>query len=416
MLSTSPAARIKADKPILPAQSDSAHRAAAVNVAAAPVSLDYAIVSTREDLDALAAEWDALFARAGRGTQLFQTFGWCWHWCNHYLDDHHSLAVATARHKGRLALVWPMVVKRVAGAVQLSAMGDPVSQYSDALVEPSPYAGQQLKQAWHALVALVRPDLVWLPNVRSDAAIAPIVSSLGGLVALRRQAPYIDLGGNARLDSPMSHQSASCRKKQRAAARRLAKVGSVAFIEHNDSAASSKIATGAIDMKRQQLSERGLLSPTFADPRLRRFFADVAGSSRHRTGTRALALSCNGERVAIDILVAAKDHIATHVIAYDARFSKEEVGWQLLSHAIGKVRAEGFRTFDLMAPADPYKLRWADGIVDVIDWVVPVTKKGAVVARIRALIVRPLLKRLARALPRRLCSSVAGLYYRRAVS
>lgn len=391
-------------------------RTATVNVAAAPVFLDYAIVSTRDGLDALATEWDALFARAGRGAQLFQTFAWCWHWCNHYLDGRQSLAVVTGRHKGRLVLVWPMVVTRVAGAVQLSAMGNPVSQYSDALVEPSACAVRQLKEAWRVLIARILPDLVWLPNVRDDATIAPIVRAFGGLVAQHRQAPYIDLGGSANSDALVRHQSASCRKKQRAAARRLAKAGPVAFVEPHDSVASATLAAGAIDMKRRQLAERGILSPTFADRRLRNFFADVAGASGNPAGTHALALACNGEPTAIDILVACDDHVATHVIAYDARFSKEEVGWQLLSHAIGKAHAEGYRTFDLMAPADPYKLRWADGTVDVIDWVVPLTRKGAVVGRLYTLRVRPLLKRLARALPAWLCRGVAGLYYRRAIS
>jgi CelD/BcsL family acetyltransferase involved in cellulose biosynthesis len=376
--------------------------------------LDYAIVSTRDGFDGLATEWDTLFDRAGRGSQLFQTFGWCWHWCNHYLDGNRVLAVATGRREGRLVLVWPFVVNRTAGLVQLSAMGDPVSQYSDALIEPSPDAELRLGEAWRHLLAHIRPDLVWLPHVRADAAIAPIMSALGGLAAQRQRAPYVDLDCVADGGAVSRLQSSRALKKQRAAARRLAKLGTVSFSEPAGPAQSSTLAASAVDMKRQQLAERGLLSPAFADRRMRDFFADVALGHGHDTETQVVALDCNGERAAIDILLACKDRVATHIVAYDQRFSKENAGWQLLNHAIAKARAEGYRTFDLLAPADPYKLRCADGSVEVIDWAFPISMKGALYARLYPMLVRPILKRLSRALPHWLRRAVAGRYYRRA--
>jgi CelD/BcsL family acetyltransferase involved in cellulose biosynthesis len=414
MRSTS--AAVRTVDPTSCAAIDRTHALSTVNVAEACGPLDYAIVSTRDGFDALATEWDTLFARAGHGSQLFQTFGWCWHWCNHYLDGDQTLAIATGRREGRLVLVWPLVVNRLAGLVQLTAMGDPVSQYSDALLEPSPDAALQLEGAWRSLLAQTRPDLVLLPHVRADAAIAPIMNALGGLVAQRQWAPYVDLGSEADDAAVSRLQSSRLRKKQRAAARRLAKLGAISFSEHSDSAQSSALAADAVDMKRHQLAERGLLSPTFSDRRLRAFFADAALGHGHDAGARMLALDCNGERAAIDILVACKDRIATHIVAYDPRFSKENVGWQLLNHAIATAHADGYRTFDLLAPADPYKLRWADGSVEVIDWVLPVSMKGALYARLYPMLARPLLKRLARALPQWLTRVVAGRYYRRATS
>ena len=380
--------------------------------------LDYAIIESRTGFDALAAEWDALFQRAGRGTQLFQSHGWCWHWCNHYLrsaNGRTSLAIVTGRQKGRLALVWPMVATRRLGVVQLTSMGDPVSQYSDALVEPSTHVLHQLEEAWQHLLDAVKPDLVWLAHVRADAAIAPIMPRLGCLVAQREKAPFVDLASASDIEALLRRQSVQLRKKHRAAVRRLAKAGPVTFADLADGGTEAgELAAAAIDMKRGQLSERGILSPTFTDARLRRFFTDAAHGRGHQTGARVLALDSNGERAAADILVACKDCIATHVIAYDPRFAKDSVGWQLLYHAIGKAYAEGYRTFDLMAPADDYKLRWADGCVDVIDWVLPVTRKGAIFARLYPMLARPLLKRIARSMPQELRRRIARRCYSRA--
>ena len=42
----------------------------------------YALITKRSDFDALEDDWNALFARAGRPTQVFQSFNWNWHWAN----------------------------------------------------------------------------------------------------------------------------------------------------------------------------------------------------------------------------------------------------------------------------------------------------------------------------------------------
>ena len=56
---------------------------------------------------------ERLFQRAGQGTQMFQTFNWLWHWCNHFAGEGSGvqLSIVTARRNGRLVLVWPLARK-----------------------------------------------------------------------------------------------------------------------------------------------------------------------------------------------------------------------------------------------------------------------------------------------------------------
>src|SRR5262249_19714182 len=58
---------------------------------------EFSLISDRADFDALEEEWNALFARAGRPHQLFQTHGWLHHWANHYLDHRTRLSILGAR-------------------------------------------------------------------------------------------------------------------------------------------------------------------------------------------------------------------------------------------------------------------------------------------------------------------------------
>ena len=129
------------------------------------------------------------------------------------LTPKETLAIVTGRRSGRLVLVWPLVVERGTGVVKLTSMGAPVSQYSDALIEPSIEAPQQLRDAWDKVVSAVKPDLVWLPRVRDDAAIAPLMKDIGALATQRMEAPYIDLRDTPDLDTYMGRRSPQARKK-----------------------------------------------------------------------------------------------------------------------------------------------------------------------------------------------------------
>ena len=57
----------------------------AADFEAAPEACTFALITDRAGFDALETDWNDLFWRAGRGSQIFQTFNWNWHWSNHYL-------------------------------------------------------------------------------------------------------------------------------------------------------------------------------------------------------------------------------------------------------------------------------------------------------------------------------------------
>src|SRR5262249_29689814 len=90
---------------------------------------EFAVIADRARFDALEEEWNALFERAGRPHQLFQTYGWLHHWANHYLDDQTRLSIVVARQDGRLVMIWPLIAIRAVGLTRLCWMGEPVSQY-----------------------------------------------------------------------------------------------------------------------------------------------------------------------------------------------------------------------------------------------------------------------------------------------
>ena len=107
----------------------------------------------------------------------------------------------------------------------------------------------------------------------------------------------------------------------------------------------------------------------------------------------------NRHLAAADIFLGCKDRAALHVVAYDLEYEKASVGSLLLQQAIAEAFNAGYRTFDFLAPADDYKMRWADGVVGVSDWVLPRSRKGRAFARFYLGLARPTVRAAFDALP-----------------
>lgn len=380
---------------------------------------EFTIISTRAAFDALESDWNDLFERSGRGTQIFQTFNWCWHWCNHYLESEsdeqpdETLAIVTGRRDGRLVLVCPFVVKQVAGLRQLNWMGAPVSQYGDVLIEDGGNTLQLLRDAWRFVQTEIAPDVARFRKVRDDAAILPLLAELNARSIEQLEAPYLDISSASDFATYEQRYSPRSRRNRRRLGRRLAERGELVFEHLTQGERAKEVARQAIAMKRVWLKDRGLVAPAFADPRMDRFFAAVAEAGERPVGCEVSALLSDGEPTAIEIAFHAKDRIVMHVIVFNLEFEKSGAGVLLLEKTIANSFGGECRTFDLLAPADGYKLDWADATVGVNDWVLASSAKGWAYDRIYLGMVRRSVKEMLAVLPKDLRRTVAARFLSR---
>lgn len=390
--------RAQADADAQPAPGPHGPRAAAR-------SCEFQLITDRAGFDALEEEWNELFARAGRGTQVFQTFNWLWHWANHYLaapdaaEQGPGLAVVTGRRDGRLVMVWPLVRMHDRGVVRLTWMGEPVSQYGDVLVDDMADTPVVLRAAWDFIVGHADADVIRLRKIRTDAAVAPLMAEIGAEVTEEATAPYLDLRAAGSFDTLEQRVSPSLRRNRKRQRRRLEDLGAVALECHTEGARARSLTVEAMRLKKIWLKRRGLVSPALADPRAQRFFEAVAEATSHPAGCHVLTLTANGTPAAIEVGVHCKDRTAIHVIVYDLAFERVAAGALLMQESISRAFDAGLACYDFLAPADPYKFEWADGIVSVRDWAVPLTLKGRLYASLYLGLVRSLAKRALTALP-----------------
>ncbi|MEQ1710978.1 MAG: GNAT family N-acetyltransferase [Hyphomicrobium sp.] len=377
-------------------------------------ALSFEIVTERSGFDALEADWNALFQRAGRAVQAFQSFNWLWHWANHYLTPAAStrLAIVTVRRGGVLILVWPLVRERTAGLDCLAWMGAPVSQYGDVVIDDLTDAAAVLRASWVFIAERLAPDLVRLRKVRSDAAVAPLLAEIGTSSSERQQAPYIDLASAPDFETYETRYPAKARKNRRRQMRRLEERGAVEFETKAGGAVARELAQLGLALKRTWLADKGLVSPALADERMSRFIADAADGCHRSTGCRVSALRSAGEAAAIEIAFACKGRLLVHVIVYGREFEKAGAGNLLVEESLRRAKADGFDTFDLLAPGDAYKMDWADGAVAVEDFAIELSRAGRLYATVYLGFVRQRLKAVVTSLPasvRRLVASSYGI-------
>jgi len=374
------------------------------------------VLTRRAELDALAADWGDLFERCGKPHQVFQTFGWMWHWANHFLADGQgsdtALRLVTLRQDGRLVLVWPLVEERRLTLRRLCWAGEPVSQYGDVLVEDGPETGELLRTAWREILVRLRPDVVCLRKVRADAVVAPLMAEIGARALERATAPYLDLSSAPTFEAYEQRYSAKARRNRRRLLRRLEERGPLSFdrAEPGSAAAGCRVEL-AVVMKRSWLKDRGLVSPALADPRTARFFRDAAGSAAHATGSEVLTLTSGGETAAVSVSFACKDRLMGHLIVYGLKFEKAGAGCLVIGEMIRQAKSNGIRIFDLMAPGDAYKTDWADGATAVVDHMVPVSLAGRLWTCAAQTLSRRRIKAALAAMPtplRRLLSAAAA--------
>jgi CelD/BcsL family acetyltransferase involved in cellulose biosynthesis len=367
----------------------------------------FTVIADRADFAALEQEWNSLFARAGRPHQLFQAYDWLRLWADHYLDERTRLSIVTARQRGRLVMIWPLVATRRAGLTGLCWMGEPVSQYGDALVEDGPERSDLLSQGW-AFVKSLGADFIHLRKTREDAVVFALLQEAGARSIATAAAPYLDLASAPDYETYQQRYPAKQRARRRSLLRRLQERGSVVF-ERPGSGPATDLVVQALQLKQKWLMARGVVAPVLQDSRFGRFLLDAA----NRGGTpavRVCAVCCNGETAAVEVSLECKNHRVAYLISYDIALAPYGVGVIAAEDSIRSAHASGLARFDLLTPADAYKLQWSDASVEVHDWAMPFSPAGKIYVSVWLAVVKERMKRAVKKWPAWLRRSLAGLY------
>lgn len=337
-------------------------------------------LASPEAIDASAAAWRALEAETPEATG-FQSFTWCRAWIEAACEEGLAFRVVALRVDGRLAMLWPLQVERRFGARILRWLGEPMTQYGDALALASDER-TRWRDAVLAEIARWRDvDLIALTKLRRDGVLAS-----GGLELARcgekLAAPFVELRA---LHSPR-RESKSARRRRR----RLTAFGQVRPEQAATASRVGELVWMALAQKQDWLRERGFFSRGLSH-RATSSFLDLLAQGDL---LRLHALTAGPHVAAIDIGFVRRGAYRSLIGSYDLRYAEGAPGRALTTLLIDRCAAEGLAIYDFLAPADPYKIEFADGATPIGAHFEPLSLKGHVAAFVLTR-MRPMAKRLA---------------------
>ena len=348
------------------------------------------IIQTEQQFNTLETDWNNLFQSAGRGPHLFQTYNWLWHWIKEQAPS--NLCILTGRIEGELVLVAPLILENKSGIKIIKWAGEPVSQYGDILIKNHIDNLQWLKQGFTYLKETIAPDLYYLRKTRFDASIHPLLENYNATIVEETVAPYIEILGATTFTEFNKRYSQRSRKSKRRHRRKLEEKGNLSFSLFKEGAEALKAATHAIHLKRQWLTELGIISPAFKGDFFDRFFKRSTQENDHPAGLRVSQLSLNEQPVALEIGVMNGTYYGAHLGAYDRTYIAHSPGSLQMQDTIAALIDEQVEIIDLFAPGDNYKFEWTDKSIPVYDFSFNLTLKGKIYEKIYLKLLRPKLK------------------------
>ncbi len=356
-------------------------------------------------LEALEGEWNALFDRCGHCFHIFQTFNWCWHWCDVFLPSKESgdlfpqLRILTVREHGRLVSIWPLVVTKNSGLRCLTWLGAPVSQYGDVLAEDRVGRDDMLSASLQYLRNNSDVDLFQFWKVRKDALIFPVLNEKGAVVTQVQDAPYVNLAAFSTMEDYEKTLSKKRIKNRRRVRRKLDELGSLGFHTLNEGPDASKMIDVLLEFKRNWMRESGLVSSALDDHRTDTFFKNLAKDEKRKTGLELRSLSCGDDVAAMELGFRCYGRYVVHVITYNKAYQKYGAGTILSEHTIAELNDGGMEIVDFMAPGDGFKYEWCSQSVEVRDFAMPLSVRGRIWTRVYLGFLRERMKKLLAAMP-----------------
>ncbi len=345
-------------------------------------SITFSVATSIAELHALQSEWRALFARAGAGSQIFQQFDWLAHWSDHYLNDAPVLQphILVGRCEGRIVTIWPLVLRRRMGIATLTWMGLPASQYGDVLIEQHRDRDNWLLESWAHLIGTPDLDAIVLRKIRSDSVVSGLLEAKRFRLHNATQAPFIDLETYQCPEEFAARLSSKERRERRRQRRLLGAAGTVDFRMLDAGPEAQSAVADALVFKKAWLSRRGIASAAFADERLQRFFMGISSDASGSAGCCVSVLRAGNAIAAVEIGFRCKGRHVAHVGAFNPEFERCGAGTLQCEDTIAHCIEDGIRTYDLLAPADDYKMSLTDRAVTVGSYAHGMTMPGRLYA------------------------------------
>jgi CelD/BcsL family acetyltransferase involved in cellulose biosynthesis len=373
------------------------------------------LVDTLSGMEAVADAWRALETRAGTPLGYFQTYDWCRAWAGTFAgpESGKDIFIQTAWRGKDMVAVWPLMRFRRTGLRRVATLGDPYSQYSNIVFDPTQITESELEGFITKALQAADVDVAAFDAVPARSALARHLGVYpGSVTGQNNESLILDLTCWSSSEAYAAAQSRDQKRGRERKRRQLARHGELSFeIVWPDNPEFVPLVHRAIDMKREWLKRTGRLSVGMM-ANSENFFSQLSGSEQRLCGAVMSVLRAGGQVVAIEIGFLQNKHYYGHIGSFDWDFAAFSPGKVQIEMTIRWLIDQGVARYDFLANATDYKRSWSNLSEPLKSFAVPFGFKGRIYAEAWLPSLKPALKRAYYAMPaaiRRLMSGAQGL-------
>jgi CelD/BcsL family acetyltransferase involved in cellulose biosynthesis len=310
-------------------------------------------ITTLEELEALAPEWDELVAAMPRPSPWL-LHAWVTEWWRHY-GDGHELRVHVACRDGRLVGALPLFVERRLGVRVLDFVGHFRAAPADALAAPG---AEDVVGALAERAAAGDHDVADLFGLHERSRLA---AALGGRLRLVRrvESPFLDLTGG--WDAVYrSHTDSKKRNLHKRRRRQLGELGELVTTTARTPAEVAEAIDDAFELHARRWDGRPDGSG-FATPVGRVFHRAAAVALAAQDLVRIVTLKLDGRAIAFHYYFAFCGRMYVHRLAFDPELARLSPGLVNTLDALEAAAAEGLTKVEYLGGGERYKLELSDG-------------------------------------------------------
>jgi CelD/BcsL family acetyltransferase involved in cellulose biosynthesis len=298
------------------------------------------VITTSEELIAIAPEWDELWRRTPSATP-FQSPHWVLPWLDAF-GAGGELAVVTSRTGGVLTTLAPLYILRDEESDESLGMflGTGISDYLDVLGDDdvlTPLASLNC-QLWD--LQQLRPT--------SPLLAMPLADGFAENVEDQEPCPVLSLDGDI--------GSTRLRKNIRYYRRAMSRDAAVR-VENATEANLDELLDALFALHAARWERRGLPG-VLADETTQNFHRDVARRLLRAGALRMYATRRDERIVAVFYGFAHGGTVYYYLSGYDPELEKLSIGTLIVAHAMEEAMRDGATTFDFLRGAEEYKYAW----------------------------------------------------------
>jgi CelD/BcsL family acetyltransferase involved in cellulose biosynthesis len=330
---------------------------------------------------------------ADTGVTLFQTSGWLAAAAKAVLTQSDSeVRMVLAKKGDTLVAAMAFSIRKTLGVRIATPLGNPLSQYSDILMEDAAYRQLEPDALRSAFALMHDIDAFWFPRVRDDAKTIKFIRSAGGEQISRSAAPFAELARYPNFNAFLKAHWKAHRNRNRLR-RRAESNGSLTFEVTGSAARAAELTRYAVELKRQWLRSRFRLFGTLSSQKWCEALIHAIEFPSSSTRSVVTSLHAHGKPVAIEVGFVRRGRYYAFLGAFDPKFNHWSPTDLLMEDTVRWCFEQNIEYYDLLPPDDPYKAKWTNNSMSVSDWMICRSFAGRLFMEYRRRLLQPLVTR-----------------------